>query len=570
MSNSRALLHGLGLVALSSVGQWSCGGDVGIIVTVENWPSSSPYLLVDTLVNGTPGQQFRVPAGQTRFVVRLPGGQTGDLTLSAFAIDDLGCKVSRGELSSTLSAGLRHTGEGSLTLSKLEPALCKLSVRINAGTGSVASTPAGFSCSGLLCEGEFPKNTNIHLEPTPGNHKQYSAWSGSCTGNSSCDVALSRSTEIPLAFMPRKCTPEGWCFHHPTDASGNPIYEVNSTLYWPSIDSQGSVWFFGNAGEVLRCNSNSCKRISYTIPSGATPKWTVAINENIWATVATPKPALIKCSNDSCKISYDFMANDTCKSLVPTGQLFSGAPYLITTAQSSGGTVNSVIRISTNEADQIRCEKIWDTGTAAIKSSYASGNIFWLVTDANVLEKLDCSSLPCTTTTASNIPGTFSYQFLLGNSKSAWLGSNQYPPETILMRCSVAGAKCIPISVPYKTTDYIQALIVGENSSWIIGRNSSSTVGTDIIYVTDAGSVIKIDNANSLYNFYAGWGNDTDLWMGVDTYIRHCNAKGCETITPGSGASSGSGNTYVYSIGGRGKDVWAGGYSGPVLHYQQP
>ena len=568
MWNSRALLHGLGLVALSSLGLGSCGGDVGIIVTVENWPSSSPYLLVDTQVNGTPGQQFRVPAGQTRFVVRLPGGQTGDLTLNAFAIDDLGCKVSRGQLSSTLSAGLRRTGEGSLTLSKLEPALCKLSVRINSGTGSVASTPAGFSCSGSLCDGEFPQNTNIHLEPTPGSYKQFSAWSGSCTGNNSCDVVLSRSTEIPLTFMPRKCTPEGWCFHHPTDAAGSPIYEVKSTLYWPNIDSQGGAWFFGNAGEVLRCNSNSCKRISYTIPSGTTPIGTVTINEHIWATSATPKPALIKCSNDSCKISYDFMANDTCKSLVPVGQLFSGLPYLITTAQSSGGKVNSVIRISTNEADQIRCEKIWDTGTATIKSSYANGNIFWLITDANVLEKHDCSILPCTTTTASNIPGAFSYQLLSGNSKSAWLGSTQYPPATILMRCPVADAKCRPISIPYKTTDYIQALIVGENSSWIIGRNSSSTVGTDIISVNDAASnsVLKIDNANSLNNFYAGWGNDTDLWMGVDTDIRHCTTKGCETITPGSGP----GNTYVYSIGGSGKDVWAGGYSGPVLHYQQP
>ena len=58
MWNSRALLHGLGLVALSSLGLGSCGGDVGIIVTVENWPSSSPYLLVDTQVNGTPGQQM--------------------------------------------------------------------------------------------------------------------------------------------------------------------------------------------------------------------------------------------------------------------------------------------------------------------------------------------------------------------------------------------------------------------------------------------------------------------------------------------------------------------------------
>ena len=82
MWNSRALLHGLGLVALSSLGLGSCGGDVGIVVSVENWPSTSPYLLVDTQVNGTSGQQLRIPAGQNRFVVRLPSDQTGDLTLS--------------------------------------------------------------------------------------------------------------------------------------------------------------------------------------------------------------------------------------------------------------------------------------------------------------------------------------------------------------------------------------------------------------------------------------------------------------------------------------------------------
>ena len=114
MWNSRALLHGLGLVALSSLGLGSCGGDVGIVVSVENWPSTSPYLLVDTQVNGTSGQQLRIPAGQNRFVVRLPSDQTGDLTLSAFAIDDTGCKVASGQLSSTLSGGLRRTGGKSL------------------------------------------------------------------------------------------------------------------------------------------------------------------------------------------------------------------------------------------------------------------------------------------------------------------------------------------------------------------------------------------------------------------------------------------------------------------------
>ena len=45
MWTSRSLLHGLGLVALSSLGLGSCGGDVGIVVSVENWPSTSPYLL---------------------------------------------------------------------------------------------------------------------------------------------------------------------------------------------------------------------------------------------------------------------------------------------------------------------------------------------------------------------------------------------------------------------------------------------------------------------------------------------------------------------------------------------
>lgn len=565
MWNSRALLHGLGLVALSSLGLGSCGGDVGIVVSVENWPSTSPYLLVDTQVNGTSGQQLRIPAGQNRFVVRLPSDQTGDLTLSAFAIDDTGCKVASGQLSSTLSGGLRRTGEGTLTLSTLEPALCKLSVRINSGTGSVASTPPGLTCAGSICDGEFTKNTNIHLAPTPGSYKQFSAWTGNCTGNNSCDITLSRSIEISLAFMPRQCTPQGWCFHHPTDASGKLIYEATSILYWPSIDSHGVAWFFGNGGEVLRCDVNSCKR-TLSILSTRSPNGTIPIREDIWAMITTPKPALLRCSNDSCKISYDFMSNDTCKSLVPSGPLFSGLQYVITTAQSSGGKNNSVIRISTNEADQTRCGKLWDTGTVTINSIYANGNIVWLMTDVPSLEKLDCSSFPCTTSTASDIPAIFSYQFLSGNSKSAWLASNQYPTATILVRCPVANAKCTPISIPYKTTDYIQSLVVGENSSWIIGKNSSSSVGTDIISVNDqnSSSGLRINNAYSLSNFYAGWGNDTDLWMGVDTNIRHCTASGCETITPGFGT------TYVYSISGNGKDVWAGGYSGEVLHYQQP
>ena len=564
MWNSRALLHGLGLVALSSLGLGSCGGDVGIVVSVENWPSTSPYLLVDTQVNGTPGQQLRVPAGQTRFVVRLPGGQTGDLTLSASAIDDTGCKVARGQLSSTLSGGLRRTGEGTLTLTKLEPALCKLSVRINSGTGKVASSPAGLTCAGSVCDGEFPQYTNIHLEPTPASYKQFSAWTENCAGNNSCDLTLSRSTETSLAFMPRMCTPQGWCFHHPIDSLGKPLVEVNNYLYWPSIDSNGVAWFFANGGEVLRCDTNSCKR-TLSVPSTRSPNGAIAINEDIWAMVTTPKIALLKCRNDNCSISYDFTSNDSCKSLIPIGPLSSNSHHIITLAQSSGGKDNTIIRISTNEADQVRCEKIWDTGAVTINSIHASGNSIWLRTSTPSLEKLDCQSLPCTTSTASSIPAAFSYQFLSGNSKSAWLASNQYPTAAILVRCTVADAKCTPISVPYKNTDYIQSLVVGENSSWIIGRNDSSLIGTDIISVNDlnSNSVLTINNPSPLANMRAAWGNDSDLWMGVDTDIRHCTASGCETITPGL-------NTYIYSISGNGKDVWAGGNSGAVLHYQQP
>ena len=38
------------LLALCLLSLTDCSGDVGIVVAVENWPSSSPYLLIDTAV----------------------------------------------------------------------------------------------------------------------------------------------------------------------------------------------------------------------------------------------------------------------------------------------------------------------------------------------------------------------------------------------------------------------------------------------------------------------------------------------------------------------------------------
>ena len=67
------------------------------------------------------------------------------------------------------------------------------------GSGTVTSNPPGINCP-TTCSAAFPQNTHVTLTETPGSNAVFSAWSGACTGASSCDVTLSTADSVTADF----------------------------------------------------------------------------------------------------------------------------------------------------------------------------------------------------------------------------------------------------------------------------------------------------------------------------------------------------------------------------------
>lgn len=70
------------------------------------------------------------------------------------------------------------------------------------GTGTVASQPAGISCSSASCSSAFSANTLVALTATPASGQSFVGWTGACTGAaSSCTVTLDQARAVGATFQ---------------------------------------------------------------------------------------------------------------------------------------------------------------------------------------------------------------------------------------------------------------------------------------------------------------------------------------------------------------------------------
>jgi hypothetical protein len=67
------------------------------------------------------------------------------------------------------------------------------------GSGSVSSTPAGIDC-GSSCSASFPHDTEVTLIATPGEHSDFTGWSGACAGTAPCVVTMDRALDVVATF----------------------------------------------------------------------------------------------------------------------------------------------------------------------------------------------------------------------------------------------------------------------------------------------------------------------------------------------------------------------------------
>ncbi len=69
------------------------------------------------------------------------------------------------------------------------------------GNGTVISTPAGLSCSGNTCTGQFPAGDSVRLTSVPDAGYELKEWGGACNGAGICSVGLKGATTVTLAFQ---------------------------------------------------------------------------------------------------------------------------------------------------------------------------------------------------------------------------------------------------------------------------------------------------------------------------------------------------------------------------------
>ena len=83
----------------------------------------------------------------------------------------------------------RPPAECANALNSIAPTFTVMVTKNGAGTGTVASTPAGINCGGD-CNERFPGGTTVTLTATPSAGSVFTGWSGGgCSGTGSCVVS---------------------------------------------------------------------------------------------------------------------------------------------------------------------------------------------------------------------------------------------------------------------------------------------------------------------------------------------------------------------------------------------
>ncbi|QOX78508.1 hypothetical protein FY034_06050 [Trichlorobacter lovleyi] len=68
------------------------------------------------------------------------------------------------------------------------------------GSGSIASTPTGMTCSSGSCSGSYPAAAWITLQATPVDGSLFTGWSGTCSGTGSCTVQANSNASVTATF----------------------------------------------------------------------------------------------------------------------------------------------------------------------------------------------------------------------------------------------------------------------------------------------------------------------------------------------------------------------------------
>jgi hypothetical protein len=113
------------LLFLLAIGLCTCSGPLGVLVDIGSWPEQAQSLRVTGVLNGAPyPQPLSFPPETTRFVVLVPDGDSGQLSLTLAALDGNGCLVASARTQVDVEGGLQRVAEADVALATLTPPSC--------------------------------------------------------------------------------------------------------------------------------------------------------------------------------------------------------------------------------------------------------------------------------------------------------------------------------------------------------------------------------------------------------------------------------------------------------------
>lgn len=517
------------------------GAPIAILnIDTSGFSNGNESILLRPQLNGVPGTEQRLDISQNRITIQLPDSASGTLQVDVFALDKGGCKISSASVSVDVPGGLSRSVELPVTLNRMNPFACTLTVTVSAGSlgGSVVSIPPGINCSAsATCTADFPQDMSVQLITNPNSARAYAAFDGACQGPAAnCTFALSSSQQVSVSFLPIDCTADGWCTQsQPTQTN---------TLRAVSVLGSQRAFAVGDGGVMLECNGALCTK--YASNTTVNLRSVFAVNaSNIYAVGDSGTVLRCDTSSRSCQPLLSGAANTPVfrgvwASDVNNVYAVGAASTIIRCSMGS----NSCTPLTLSPGSSTTFNAIWGAGTSA----YAVGT-------GGIIYRCSAGMGTMCTQMTSSTSGDLNAVFGIGNTVYA------AGPSNALLGCTNGNTACSGPNPNVTGTMY--------NGVWNTDSSNVYSVGT-------GGQVVRCDFASMsclpatsavTQTLNAIWGTDISSIYAVGSGGKMQQCKTSVSTTTCTVKDSGTTQDLRAIFGFDETHIWAVGTGGVVVYH---